>query len=55
MKADSSQPQGKVHDLREIPSLSIVVGSQVVHLPYESGALPRYEEEIPHYDITDVR
>jgi hypothetical protein len=42
-----------VHDVREIPSLSLTVGSQVVHLPYEFGALPRYEEEIPHYDITE--
>ena len=51
----SSQPQGRVHDPREIPSLSITVGSQVVRLPYEYGALPQYEEEIPHYDITDRR
>jgi hypothetical protein len=50
-----SQPQGKVHDVREIPSLSVTVGSQVVHLPYEFGALPQYEREITHYDITEGR
>jgi hypothetical protein len=50
-----SQPQGKVHDPREIPSLSITVGSQVVRLPYEFGGLPQYEEEILHPDITDRR
>jgi hypothetical protein len=49
------QPHGKVHDPREIPSLSITVGSQVVRLPYEYGALPQYEEEILHHDITDRR
>ena len=44
-----------MHDIREIPSLSLTVGSQVVHLPYEFGALPQYEEETPHYDITEGR
>jgi hypothetical protein len=49
------QPEGKVHDVRQIPSLSVTVGSQVVHLPYEFGALPQYEREILHYDITEAR
>ena len=44
-----------MHDPGEIPSLSITVGSQVVRLPYEYGALPQYEEEILHHDITDRR
>ena len=49
------QPHGRVHDVREIPSLSVTIGSQLVSLPYEFGALPRYEEETTHYDITDGR
>jgi hypothetical protein len=49
------QPEGRVHDVRQIPSLSVTVGSQVVHLSYESGALPQYEREIIHYDITEGR
>ena len=44
-----------MHDVSEIPSLSLTVGSQVVHLPYEFGALPQYEEEILHHDILEDR
>lgn len=43
---------GKERDRREIPSLHVEVGSQVVRLPYDFGGLPVYEAEIIHHNVT---
>jgi len=44
---------GKVRPADSIPSLRVTIGSQIVRLPYEYGAMPHYEEEIQHHGVTD--
>lgn len=40
--------------MRGIPWLSVTVGSQIGHLPYDFGAVPQHKEGIAHYESRTV-
>jgi len=39
----------------EVPSLTIGVYSETVHLPADSKEPPYFEDRVLHYDVTDGR